>query len=337
MGWFGWGKAKNGADVGKGEDENVFGSANESGDDDVGWSDRLQDTIATKLNEAVDVPILSERQEQSLAERLVDFDRLKPSSWSLRGDNEGNSSNTFSWLDEYISINPELKKRMLEELDSVTATQYSVLIACTTASFALGFKMGRAQMPWTRFTNVTDIPSTYFGPTAQFLRGRVVSVSDGDTIRFLSAPTIFHSSRVGKDEKMSEVALPIRICTIDTPETAKFGKPSQPFGDDAKAKLSGMIDDRIVNIRLLQKDQYGRAVAEVRSGFFPFYKYMDGQMLKAGLAEVYLGGGAVYGFRGKDSYLEMQKKAKESKKGMWSLKDRETAAEFKARMKAEKS
>jgi endonuclease YncB( thermonuclease family) len=78
----------------------------------------------------------------------------------------------------------------------------------------------------------------------------------------------------------------------------------------------------------------GRAVAEVRSGFFPLYKYMDEEMLKAGLAEVYQGSGAVYGFRGKAAYLAMQEKVIERKKGMWAKKDRESAAEFKARMKS---
>jgi endonuclease YncB( thermonuclease family) len=56
-------------------------------------------------------------------------------------------------------------------------------------------------------------------------------------------------------------------------------------------------------------------------------------MLKAGLAEVYLGSGAVYGHRGKEAYLALQEKAESSKKGVWSQKNRESAAEFKARTK----
>ena len=67
---------------------------------------------------------------------------------------------------------------------------------------------------------------------------------------------------------MSDVALPIRICTIDTPETAKFGKEGQPFGEDAKKLLSNMVDDKIVNIRLLQKDQYGKSEASTNGTFY---------------------------------------------------------------------
>jgi micrococcal nuclease len=67
----------------------------------------------------------------------------------------------------------------------------------------------------------------------------------------------------GKDEKVSAVALPIRLCTIDTPETAKFGKPGQPFGEDAKTLLKNMVDDKIIRVRLLQKDQYGKCCLKV--------------------------------------------------------------------------
>lgn len=252
MGWFGrWRNQPADADDGK---------AAATAKEEEGWSDQLQQTIATKLNDVVDIPILGEQQEQKLAEKLIDFDRLKPSSW-VHGDGKDESSaraSVASWLDEYISITPEARS-MLHEVEDLSTTQTTLLVACTTASFAVGFKLGRAQMPFTKFTNVTDIPSTYFGPTAPFLRGRVVSVSDGDTIRFLSAPTVFHTSRIQKNQKMSDVALPIRICTIDTPETAKFGKEGQPFGEDAKKLLSNMVDDKIVNIRLLQKDQYGKS------------------------------------------------------------------------------
>lgn len=174
-----------------------------------------------------------------------------------------------------------------------------------TASFLLGYRLGRTPNPWRRLTNMADVPSRLVGADAPFLRGRVVSVSDGDTVRFLHAPTrLFHSSTLDANQKLSEVALPIRICTIDTPETAKFGKEGQPFGEEAKQKLKDMADQKLVQIRLLTKDQYGRGVAELRTGsFWPFVKYADEEMLQAGFAEVYQGGGAVYGHKGKVGVL----------------------------------
>ncbi|KAL3906283.1 MAG: hypothetical protein SGARI_004073 [Bacillariaceae sp.] len=56
-------------------------------------------------------------------------------------------------------------------------------------------------------------------------------------------------------------------------------------------------------------------------------------MLREGLAEVYLGMGAVYGPLGKDAYVNIMEDAKAKKKGIWSLKNRESAAEYKKRTK----
>jgi len=237
-------------------------------------------------------------------------------------------------ITDYVDIPPETREQ-LSDLYEFSDTQKIFLGVLATTSFAIGFKAGRFQNPWRRFTAVTDIPSSYFGDTAPFLRGRVLSVSDGDTIRFRHAPSFFQSSTLGDGEKLSSVALPIRICTIDTPETAKFGKPGQPFGEEAKQYLASMVENKIVYCQLLQQDQYGRAVAQVKVGPVSFWqKYVDEKMLQAGLAEVYLGSGAVYGRKGKDAYLAMMEKAKARKKGMWSQGDkRETAAEYKARMK----
>ena len=230
-------------------------------------------------------------------------------------------------------------KIVFREINTLTFHQKLFFVA----TFTFGFYMGRLRPFWKRFTDVNEIPNSLFGQGAPSLPGRVVSVSDGDTIRFLHKPTIFHPDALRKDkgEKASATALPIRLCTIDTPETKKFGKSGQPFGEEAKEYLKSMLENKTVRIRLLQKDQYGRAVAEVFTSKFPrplasipmLRKYMDAQMLKNGYAEVYLGGGAVYGPLGKEKYLALQEKAKAAKIGIWSVKNRESAAEYKKRTK----
>ena len=218
------------------------------------------------------------------------------------------------------------------ELKALNAVQTALFLS----TFLLGILLGRTKPFWKRFTNVLDIPTSYFGPDAKMLKGRAVRVSDGDTIRFFHCPMHWwpwSRTMLVKGEKLSKTALPIRICTIDTPETAKFGKSGQPFGPEAKAKMKELVENKMVRVKLLQTDQYARAVASVYTGHWPFRKPVDEIMLKEGLAEVYQGGGAVYGAKGLEGYLELQEEAKGNKIGMWSMDDRESAAEYKKRTK----
>lgn len=202
-------------------------------------------------------------------------------------------------------------------------------------TLAAGYALGRMPPFWVRYTNVMDIPRGLYGQT---LWGHAVAVSDGDTIRFLHQPTRWHPKALKKGEKASVLALPVRICTIDTPETPKFGKPGQPFGLEAKEELKGLLEGKRIGMRLLQTDQYGRAVAQV---FAPSSRLMmigkpimvDEFMLGKGMAEVYTGGGAVYGPLGLDAYLGLQEEAQKQKIGIWSQKKRESAAEYKKRTK----
>ena len=85
-----------------------------------------------------------------------------------------------------------------------------------------------------------------------------------------------------------------------------------------------------MKIRLLQADQYGRGVAQVFTGR---NNNVDEAMLKAGMAEVYQGGGAVYGPLGLEAYLDLEQEAKKQKLGIWSKGKRESAAEYKRRTK----
>jgi len=206
--------------------------------------------------------------------------------------------------------------------------------------FLLGIQIGRSltSVVLRPFKDVSDIPSKFFGAEAPILIGTAVSVSDGDTLRFLHKPTPFHPTTLSKTQKLATDTLPIRICTIDTPETAKFGKPGQPFGEEAKHKLQSLAENRLIHVRLLTKDQYGRAVGQVLvpGRGFPFLRprqSVDEIMLREGLAEVYLGMGAVYGDKGKDAYLAIESTARKAKKGIWSQDQRESASDYKKRTK----
>jgi micrococcal nuclease len=242
------------------------------------------------------------------------------------------------WMQAVWAWMVALWKTTRGELQRLNPNQRWIMAAV----FLLGIQLGRSlsSLAFTRFKDAVDIPTQFFGPSAPCLTGRAVSVTDGDTLRFYHRPTPFHTSTFDKKkQKLSETTLPIRICSIDAPETSKFGKPGQKFGAEAKQELQNMVEHKLIQVRLLSKDQYGRAVGQVfvprrlPLSLFQRQKGVDEILLQAGLAEVYQGMGAVYGTKGKEAYLQMEEAARKAKKGMWSQKKRESAAEYKRRTK----
>ena len=83
------------------------------------------------------------------------------------------------------------------------------------------------------------LASTAYSDT---LTGRVVGISDGDTL------TLLDESR--KQHK-------IRLAGIDTPEKG------QPFGEYCKKSLSDLAYNRIVTIESNKLDHYGRFIGKV--------------------------------------------------------------------------
>jgi endonuclease YncB( thermonuclease family) len=75
--------------------------------------------------------------------------------------------------------------------------------------------------------------------------GRVVRVSDGDTIVVLDASNTQHKVRLSK---------------IDAPEKA------QPFGNVSRLHLAGMITNGPVRVSFSSRDKYGRILGVVFAG-----------------------------------------------------------------------
>ncbi|NTV69874.1 MAG: thermonuclease family protein [Azonexaceae bacterium] len=100
-------------------------------------------------------------------------------------------------------------------------------------------------------------------PMADTLHGRVVGVSDGDTITVLDA---------------SNVQFKVRLAGIDAPEK------SQAFGNRSKENLSNAVFGKAVDVDWSKTDKYGRTVgkvvvgsldanlAQLRNGFAWHYK-----------------------------------------------------------------
>jgi micrococcal nuclease len=91
-----------------------------------------------------------------------------------------------------------------------------------------------------------------------FLKGRVVKVTDGDTIRIQHIPTLFGSFKpIEKGVKLSETTIVIRLAAVDCPETAKFGQSGQEGGKEATDFLTSFVEGKDVSVQVLGKDQYG--------------------------------------------------------------------------------
>jgi endonuclease YncB( thermonuclease family) len=104
---------------------------------------------------------------------------------------------------------------------------------------------------------------------------------------------------------------------IDAPESSrKKREPGQPYSQEAKKYLAGLILNKTVDIKGYGLDRYNRILGVI---------YIDGKnvnldMVEAGLAEVYRGL-APKRFN-LSRYWQAEKEAREAKKGMWSLGDK---------------
>jgi endonuclease YncB( thermonuclease family) len=80
---------------------------------------------------------------------------------------------------------------------------------------------------------------------AEELRGRIVGVTDGDTLKLLDANRQEHV---------------IRVSGIDAPERG------QPYGQKAKERLSQLTYHQSVSAHCHKKDRYGRSVCTIVNG-----------------------------------------------------------------------
>jgi micrococcal nuclease len=121
-------------------------------------------------------------------------------------------------------------------------------------------------------------------------QGKVVGVSDGDTI------TVMHD---GKGEK-------IRTYGIDCPEG------HQDFGSKAKQFTSDMVFGKVVDVRKMDTDRYGRTVGIVTVNG----KTLNEELLKSGMAW-FFNKYCKESFCGQ--WKQYEEKARSGKVGLWSV------------------
>ena len=148
--------------------------------------------------------------------------------------------------------------------------------------------------------------------TAATLAGRVVGVSDGDTVTVLTA-----ENRQFK----------IRLSGIDAPEK------KQPFGTHAKETLARQLFGQAVVVEWSKTDRYGRIVGKIE---------VDG--VDANLEQVREGSAWVYTqylrelpVEDRKLYLEAERLAKAERRGLWHDEQPEPPWQWRREKRSSKS
>lgn len=130
--------------------------------------------------------------------------------------------------------------------------------------------------------------------------GRVVGITDGDTITVLDEQNQQHT---------------IRLAEIDAPERG------QPWGDRSRQALSGLVFGKSVSVQQTDTDRYGRMVARV---------FSDGRDVNRAMVEE--GGAWAYrDYLTDDTLIATEARARERRVGLWSMSDSQTVAPWEWR------
>lgn len=132
-------------------------------------------------------------------------------------------------------------------------------------------------------TAILTLPA-HAKPAPHTLTGRVVSVTDGDTICVL----------VGRRE------VRVRLNGIDAPER------KQPWSMSAQTDLSRQIFGRVVRVRVTDIDRYGRSIGDVYLG----QTYLNRWMVERGLAWAYR--------RYSVQFVPQEMAARKARRGLWA-------------------
>jgi endonuclease YncB( thermonuclease family) len=130
--------------------------------------------------------------------------------------------------------------------------------------------------------------STTSSACAADLQGRVVGITDGDTLRLLVGNHIEYKIRLGE---------------IDAPESG------QPYGRASKQILSDLAFGKTVTVRVTDVDRYGRSVAVITRGKLS----INAEMVRRG------GAWAYRRYLSDQRYVLWEAEARQARRGLWGL------------------
>jgi endonuclease YncB( thermonuclease family) len=145
----------------------------------------------------------------------------------------------------------------------------------------------------TRFALTILFSTAQICAYAEIIKGKVVGVSDGDTVTVLDS-----------DKNKYK----IRLTGIDAPEKA------QPYGQVSKKSLSDLVFSKDVEISWVKRDRYQRILGKV---------LLDGQdicleQVKLGMAWHYKQYQLDQSLEDRTAYNLAEKNAKDAKLGLWA-------------------
>ena len=129
---------------------------------------------------------------------------------------------------------------------------------------------------------------------ADWVMGRVVAITDGDTLTILTTDRVQHR---------------VRLAGIDTPEKR------QPFGQVAKNHLSSLVNGQTVKVNYYKRDRYGRIIGKVLANGAD----AGLRQIEAGLAWHYKQYQGEQDAPDRARYANVETEARAAQRGLWAL------------------
>lgn len=190
------------------------------------------------------------------------------------------------------------------------------------------------------------IPKQHF--RKRFLLGKVTSVGDGDNFHFYHTPGgmlcgwgwLREYPKVNDFRNLKNKTISVRLCGVDSPERSHFGKPSQPYSEEALLWLRQYILGQRIWIKPFSIDQYQRAVCKaVIWKWSPLvwrigWKDVSEQMIREGVGIVYEAKSSGEFDGNLRKYERLERQARKHRKGLWGVKGNlVTPGEYKRKYK----
>ncbi len=147
---------------------------------------------------------------------------------------------------------------------------------------------------------VTQVGADQAAARTIAFRGRVVGITDGDTITVLDDQNQQHT---------------IRLAEIDAPERG------QPWGNRSRQALSALVFGKTISVQQTDTDRYDRIVARL---------FADGRDVNRAMVEQ----GHAWAYRQyltDETLVAVEARARASRVGLWSMSDQQTVAPWEWR------